>query len=483
MLPPKQHILFDQALLGGLNESDSMFAFLDQMVPAPEPANNMMLYGAAANLGDAALAGAVRDPMAWGGGLTPAHKAERLHLAREKNKEAQKAFRRRQKAKQAEIEKRMVDLAAQLEALQHENKTLHRQNQTLQSALVVRSSEGVLQAAPRPAKDASVSPSGQAAWLPWNGRGSMREMATTLVEAQVGRLAAPARVAPVTGSWQPWADRGGKPSAMAALVLTLGEGVERFRLTPEGARGFTMEGMRAIWKELVKRCAGHLVNAANDATGRAAQEIEGLTREFVGLSNYLAVNNPRLINDLHFQSAEKTEPQLPPNASLWSSILLSLRFTDEQKAELLRARRTYFMRVGPLLQERATIQSCLLVVDERLAGSSVDDLQLNELSEALQRNLQNMHYAKCLFMMRAWYQVLTPMQVATFIVHAYPRPPDMMAVCAVLAEQAGELPVSALLRAPKPREVPVLGSSPNLEPPCTGSIFDVETHPASPPAS
>ena len=38
---------------------------------------------------------------------------------------------------------------------------------------------------------------------------------------------------------------------------------------------------------------------------------------------------------------------------------LSLRFTDEQKAELLRARRTYFMRVGPLLQERATIQSRL----------------------------------------------------------------------------------------------------------------------------
>lgn len=38
---------------------------------------------------------------------------------------------------------------------------------------------------------------------------------------------------------------------------------------------------------------------------------------------------------------------------------LSLRFTDEQKAELLRARRTYFVRVGPLLQERATIQSRL----------------------------------------------------------------------------------------------------------------------------
>ena len=44
------------------------------------------------------------------------------------------------------------------------------------------------------------------------------------------------------------------------------------------------------------------------------------------------------------------------------------------------------------------------VIDERLAGSSVEYLQLNELSDALQRNLQSMHLAKCLFMMRAWHQ-------------------------------------------------------------------------------
>ena len=68
MLPLKQQTLFDQAL--AQDESDSMFAFLDQMVPAQlEPSANPMpmLYGAAANLGDAALAGAVGDPLAWGG--------------------------------------------------------------------------------------------------------------------------------------------------------------------------------------------------------------------------------------------------------------------------------------------------------------------------------------------------------------------------------------------------------------------------------
>ncbi len=42
---------------------------------------------------------------------------------------------------------------------------------------------------------------------------------------------------------------------MATLVLTLGEGVERVRLTPEGARGLTVEGMRALWK-VRRRAAG-----------------------------------------------------------------------------------------------------------------------------------------------------------------------------------------------------------------------------------
>lgn len=70
MLPLKQQTLFDQAL--AQDESDSMFAFLDQIVPAQLDAasaglSNPMLYGAAANLGDAALAGAVGDPLAWGG--------------------------------------------------------------------------------------------------------------------------------------------------------------------------------------------------------------------------------------------------------------------------------------------------------------------------------------------------------------------------------------------------------------------------------
>lgn len=49
---------------------------------------------------------------------------------------------------------------------------------------------------------------------------------------------------------------------MAALVLTLGEGVERFRLTPEGARGFTVEGLRAIWKV---RCAARCPHGAATA--------------------------------------------------------------------------------------------------------------------------------------------------------------------------------------------------------------------------
>jgi Tfp pilus assembly protein FimV len=66
-------------------------------------------------------------------------------------------------AKQAETEKRVSDLAAQLEALQHENEALHQQNLTLQSALVVRASAPAPAPAPAPASapDSPASTSGQ----------------------------------------------------------------------------------------------------------------------------------------------------------------------------------------------------------------------------------------------------------------------------------------------------------------------------------
>lgn len=51
---------------------------------------------------------------------------------------------------------------------------------------------------------------------------------------------------------------------------------------------------------------------------------------------------------------------------------------------------------------------------------------------------------------------------------------DMMAACAILAEQAGEPPVSVLLRGEASRELALVSSRTALEPPCSGSIHDRE---------
>ena len=40
------------------------------------------------------------------------------------------------------------------------------------------------------------------------------------------------------------------------------------------------------------------------------------------MSAYLAVNNPRLINNFHFQSGDQAKPLPVANAALWSSILV-----------------------------------------------------------------------------------------------------------------------------------------------------------------
>ncbi len=52
--------------------------------------------------------------------------------------------------------------------------------------------------------------------------------------------------------------------------------------------------------------------------------LQGLTREYVGLSAYLAVNNPRLINNFHFQPPAESAPAPAPDAGFWKSMLVRL---------------------------------------------------------------------------------------------------------------------------------------------------------------
>jgi hypothetical protein len=53
---------------------------------------------------------------------------------------------------------------------------------------------------------------------------------------------------------------------------------------------------------------------------------QGLTREFAGLSAYMSANNPRLINNFHFQPVDgQASPHPTASTALWSSILVRAR--------------------------------------------------------------------------------------------------------------------------------------------------------------
>lgn len=63
---------------------------------------------------------------------------------------------------------------------------------------------------------------------------------------------------------------------------------------------------------------------------------QGLTREAVGLSAYLAVNNPRLINSFNLQSLTSASgPALAADSSLWSATLVRDKLAVHLKSQEL----------------------------------------------------------------------------------------------------------------------------------------------------
>ncbi len=65
---------------------------------------------------------------------------------------------------------------------------------------------------------------------------------------------------------------------------------------------------------------------AGGCGSRRGARPQGLTREFAGLSAYMSANNPRLINNFHFQPVDgQASPHPTASTALWSSILVRAR--------------------------------------------------------------------------------------------------------------------------------------------------------------
>eukprot|EP00884_Botryococcus_braunii_P017582 jgi/Botrbrau1/4507/Bobra.0220s0040.1 len=343
--------------------------------------------------------------------------------AKEKNRLAQKLFRERTKQRQKQNEEQVKLLLDRVAKLEQEKDTCQARNLLLEKLLSLNK-----QLSPAPTDvSREVLPSVQL-WHPRQG-------------------------------WD-------RSQLNPSLHLALGpmDALEIF--SPESARGMNWDTFSRLWKNFVNGLAKVLMHLSEDSSNETARtSLKPLVWEATGMMAYLAFHNPEMMQTLHQGEFAGFKADL----AWWQHILSTVCFSDQQKEQLLLARRDYLIRMGEVLKNRASVCRDMKAVQDACSKPPATIAQptggyvlLSRLSQQLRNHLDDTHVCICEFMAHCWKHVLTPEQAAKFMVTAYPRGPDMLTLVHHLAEEAGEpMPSPMLLGHPFRHllvDMPLLGS-------------------------
>eukprot|EP00884_Botryococcus_braunii_P008736 jgi/Botrbrau1/17864/Bobra.0532s0001.1 len=331
------------------------------------------------------------------GARFPAPAVQPAVVAREKNKAAQRAYRQRNKAIREGNEQRIQELERELADLKTQKQTLQQKNVILEM-----------------------------------GTGNGPGTASSPLDAAEGTTEA--EFCPGDG----WEEIG----INSTLVLTKAQERGSLRLTTQDLRQLPEASLYPIWRSYITRMGDALLRANNDENSPAAQEVKLLVNEMTALGASIALKNPMLRHSIVTKTFEESAvaKRSPPD---WGGITRSLLLSPKQKSDLLNLTRHFLFEIGRLRTERQQVLSEVhklkLVTDTSSSVPAVDlDWQFRAVFDALRANLDQQHRYTCNFIGSALKKYMKPMQVATFLVTAYPWGPDMLAIMKNLAEEAGE---------------------------------------------
>ncbi|KAK9810914.1 hypothetical protein WJX73_007882 [Symbiochloris irregularis] len=336
---------------------------------------------------------------------------ERIAKVKLKNKRAQQRFRERQKAKSSETQSEVARLRVQVVQLQAALAEEHHKRRLLDPPQVTGS--GVSQ---------------QAAGL---------QSVPMETELKADCAVPPGNVFEPRFGWE-------AVHPEAPLLLSLCSGGPR-TFTPDQLRRRQYAEHTALWKEYVELLASNMVEAQGDESSPAAGRVRGLVNELTGYACTMVKVNPEVMHT--FFSRESNTGSA---ASLqWRHILKALELSEEQKRDMMTARRFCLTSMSALMHERLRLFHSLkkegLTDVDGLSGICEAQLAGMGLVQALQHNLTATNETFRHFMFIVHKRVLTLFQLATVIVQAYPAAEDMLAFVNHLARDMGEPSAKELL--------------------------------------
>lgn len=309
----------------------------------------------------------------------------------QKNRQAQRRFRERQKAKVKNLHTEIEELRAKVEALQVENSALTSQNSILEKVLSMR-------------------------------------------DEQINSLQERKDVLELDG---PELCDGTVAEHGSSLVLTHLKG-KSVTLTWKALKTMTGDQLLHIWQAYVGEISDALVHVRGD-DGSAVKHINDLVNELCKLCMRTSEVNPVAMQALH--TLKKKTTSETEEVKAWQESLDSLELTKEQKGEIIQLRKRFLPKVQRLMKERGKLNLTTpptlpsAVVGHRI---SLDYLKTHHMVGRLKEILRDEHKAMVEFAVTVVKKVLNPIQIAKLVVQSYPVKPDLLAISSAIAMEQGE---------------------------------------------
>lgn len=321
--------------------------------------------------------------------------AQRKHAAlQEKNRRAQRRFRERQKQRVAELEDQVAALEAQLAALTRENEALNHRNGQLEKG-------DTLNGPPEMDK------------LPNGDSAPSRESKMIAVNEVLARETA------------------------MDVVLSYRRGEPDIVLTTADMCAMSQGAFINHFLGIVKQLASTVVDGGG--TAEADNRVLQLVDQALRLWHRVSQCNPRL--GTSFATSKLDESQkASPSDERSVAIMRALCLTTRQKSQLCTLRTLFLQRLASIAGTRTNfLQPCLAnaaSLKEECTSSrklAMRQLATNQSAESLTSSLLEECTTVIEFEMSVTRHVLTPHQVAQFLIQSYPWAPDCLALTSCVA--------------------------------------------------
>ncbi|BDA50177.1 hypothetical protein COCOBI_15-3060 [Coccomyxa sp. Obi] len=241
-----------------------------------------------------------------------------------------------------------------------------------------------------------------------------------------------------------------------AVRLCFGEPTTQLQLTRQQCKTLSVSAMAGIWKRLVQKMAASLDGmASHPRNNHIRKTLQDLREETVAFMWAMLELNPHTFDALKIISIDSPSmPQAPTTDTRdWPAILAGIQLSREQEGQLLACRRTALQGFGALAAERESLWAQLQSiedVEEQSGFATTRFTEATKLLEQLCANMNGMHTCCCFYLTNIYGKLLTPVQVARYLVSCLPRGPDTIELVTVLARQRNEPSNEELLRAASP---------------------------------